>query len=109
MTAAEFFKDEQPEYVAIFEELAKRVGKTLEEIELNDYENQHEWPYSEYEWTEDDENEYKNWLIDHVYKYRKKFGFSHATNKMVKNKFVSHFLLNYSWRYKREIKHRRLK
>jgi len=103
MTAKEFFKDEQPEYVEMFRRLALYVHKDLDQIELHKTGKirfTYEWPYSEYEWAEEDENEYKKWLIDHVYKHSKKFGISHATKKMIKDKFVSHFLLNYSWMYK---------
>lgn len=103
ITAEEFFKDEKPEYVEMFRRLASYVDKDLDQIELHKIgrgEHSYEWPYSEYEWAEEDEKEYKKWLIDHVYKNRKKLGISYATKRIIEDKFVSHFLLNYSWRYK---------
>ena len=96
MTATEFFKDELPEYVEMFAEMARRVGTTLDDMVLVD----NAWPYGDYAWTEAEEKDCATWLVEHVYKYRRKFEMSYATKKMIRRKTVPYFLLQYSWRYK---------
>lgn len=97
MTAKEFFKDESPEYVEMFAELARRVGTTLDDIDLGD---DKAWPYAEYTWTRDEEKDYEKWLVGHIYKYRRKLEISYATKKMIRRKTVPYFILMYSWKYK---------
>ena len=101
MNAKEYFKDENPAYVAIFEELARRVGKTLEEIELNNYRGRHEWPYAAYRWTEEEEADFRDWFVQYVYKHRQKVLLRPVVNKgEIRNEIVPMFMLEYGWRHK---------
>lgn len=96
VTASEFLKDEIPEYIEMFRELASRIGKSLDEIVVCD----NQWPYSEYEWTEEEEESYEKWLLDYAYKNRQKFDMGYATKRVIKDWVVPYFLLAYSWKYK---------
>jgi len=96
VSAGEFLKDEIPEYIEMFRELASRVGKNLDEIIVRDG----QWPYDKYEWTEEEEKDYGKWLVDYVYKNRQKFKKGYATKRLIANSVVPCFLLAYSWKYK---------
>jgi len=125
MTLKELFKDEKPHYRRLFIELCKRVGAKLEDIELkkeretwafphtaedlDSSENGTVWeahcsdrwafPYEAYTWTKEEEDSFRDWLVEYVYKYRRKFKLGYASKKWIRDKEASMFILNYSWKY----------
>lgn len=114
MKASEYFKDESKIYIKIFKKLVSCVGKNLDQIELLQGErNRYNWPLDEhelidgeksysYEWTEKEEQRYKKWLVNYIYRHRKKLGLSYANKEMIRDKTVGYFLLMYGWRYKKD-------
>ena len=99
MNVHEFFEknDEMPELRVIFAELARRIGKQLTDIQLND---RNSWPYDQYEWTEEEEKDFHKWLLDYLYKHSVKiFGYK-MTKKRLRRHVTPYFLLQYSWKYK---------
>ena len=97
MKANEFLKDHV--HRPIFEEMARRIGKTLDEIELGDA---GEWPYWQYMWTVEEEEEFREWLTDWMYKNRRKLEMGSARKKWIKDHEVPMLILLYSWKYKGE-------
>lgn len=100
MKANEFFKDDTPEYNAMFEELCRRVGTTLADLDLPGEGNKHHWPYDKYTWTEKEEEDYGKWLVEHMWKNRKKLGMGYVTKKRIRDYEVAFFSLMYGWSYK---------
>ena len=93
MNANEYFKDH--EHRPIFEELARRVGKTLDDIDLGE---RTEWPYWKYTWTEEEEEDWMKWLTDWMYKNRRTLEMSYASKKMIREKIVPFWVLIYGWK-----------
>jgi len=62
-----------------------------------------EW-YLDYGWTEDQEAEFMNWLVEYLSKEkkaRKEIMGVPSTNKQLIKKTVNYFLLSYGWKYKK--------
>jgi len=94
MKASEYFKDDNPYYAALFKEMAHRVGLTLNDIEIEN----HNWPYDRYQWTEEEQNDYKKWAVEYMYKNRKKLYARRITKKRIREHEVPMFLLLYAWK-----------
>ena len=99
MTLKEFLKDEKPHYRRLFIELCKRVGAKLEDVELEKEDNEWAFPHGAYTWTPEQEDSYEKWLIDYIYKYRRKFEMGYLDKKMTRDRYTPMFLLQYSWEY----------
>jgi len=99
MNLKEFFKNEKPHYRRLFIELCKRVGAKLEDVELIKEDNKWALPHEAYTWTMEEEDSYKDWLVEYVYKYRRKFRIGYASKKWIRDREASMFILNYSWKY----------
>ena len=101
MKASEFLTKVTPTYRKIFEELARRVGVTLEELELTpDEGTRWGWPYDKYSWSEAEEQEFRKWLEDYMYQNRKKLELGYSSKGRIKRYEVPFFLLMYSWKDK---------
>ena len=100
MTLREHLKDEPPHYRRLFAELCKRVGAKLEDIELKKDGERWAFPHGMFTWTKEEGDSYEDWLVDYVYKYRRKLGVGYADKKIIRDRYVSMFLLQYSWKYK---------
>ena len=70
-------------------EMFKRVGLEYPNIELTD---KPDW-YWKYEWTEDEENDFKLWMVKYLQKY------SDMVDYYI-DKEVGWFLLSYGWKTK---------
>jgi len=100
--ASEFLGEADSVYRLMFIELASRVGMTLEELELEPDGDNWRWPYEKYTWREDEEEDFRKWLVDYVYKNKKKLGMSYMTKKQIREKEVPYWLLQFAWRYENE-------
>ena len=105
MNAKEFFKIHTgyKHFMPAFEELARRVGKTLEELELKSSEDRPEnygWCYDDYTWTHEEEQDFAEWLVEYFYNNQKKFSINNLSKKHIREYEVPYWLLMYSWRYK---------
>lgn len=98
MTAKEFLKDARPVYLAMYTELAKRVGMTLDKLELIEDVVGWRWPYEVYSWTVAEEDDFEVWLTNYTYKHRKKLNISYPTKKCIKRDVVPTWMLMFSWR-----------
>jgi len=98
MKASKYLKGEI--LYEIFEEMCKRVGASLDDIELVENNGKYEFPYYAYEWTEEEESDFRKWLTNYLYKNRKKFGMSYMTKKRIDIYETPLFLLMYGWKYK---------
>jgi hypothetical protein len=100
MTAAEFLKDAEPVYRAMFKELAARVGITLDKLNLVPDTGGWRWPYDQYEWGKEEEDDFEKWLVDYLYRHRKELGMSYAKKDYIRRRVVPEWILCFSWRYK---------
>jgi len=102
MNAQEYMdKHEDSVYAEIFAKMSARIGLQLKDIQLVKTGKTWEWPFYRYEWTEEEEADFKKWLIEYIYKHRKKLGCVYSKT-IITSIVVPMFLLNYSWRYKEE-------
>ena len=92
-------KAHDPVYIKIFEEMARRIGMKLEDIKLVKDGDKWEWPFYRYEWTEEEEADFRKWLKDYIYKHRKELELRYSKT-IINRSVVPMFLLNYSWKYK---------
>ena len=101
MLASEYLKDADSVHLAMYAELAGRVGETLDTLKLlPEPDGNWCWPYNEYEWTEAEEKDFREWLTSHMYKNRGKLEMRYATKKFIKQEVVPSWMLMFSWRYK---------
>ena len=99
MNLKEHLKHALPHERKTFSELCKRVALRLEDVELRKEGKGWAFPFGDYSWTREEEDEYREWLTEYVYKNRGKFHLSFATKKMIRDRYVGMFLLSYSWKY----------
>lgn len=78
----------------IFQEMCKRVGAPVEVVDSSLY-----W-FNEYEWTEEEQEDFKKWLIGYLKKHRKGFGLEGATDSRVEHT-ANLYILNFGWKLKR--------
>ena len=102
MLASEYFEQEKLDEMALglFEEMCRRVGTTLDDPKLDVGEKKpFIWKFDAYEWTEKEEEDFRKWALDYIYKRRKGRGL--YTKKHINSHFLPYWLLQYSWRYKK--------
>lgn len=71
------------------------------EFDINEFDfNTREW-FMKNTWTDDEESEFKEWMIDYLYKNKKAqkeiMDRSNATKKRIEGT-VGYFLLNFGWK-----------
>jgi len=91
--------------VKVFEELCRRVGATLEDLEFIPEDSPRrgwKFPVHQFTWIEEEKNDFGKWMVEFVFRHRRVFGFSYATRKMIRNRFVAYWLLDFGWKYKKE-------
>lgn len=82
----------------ILSEMCKRVGTTIEDVDFQT----DNW-FKLYEWTEEEQEDFKNWLIDYLYvknKSRKVIATNPIKNKKHLEKIADWFIFNYGWKIK---------
>jgi hypothetical protein len=97
MLASDYFKEAglDKTTLGLFEEMCRWVGTTLDDPRLDvGEEKPFIWNFDAYEWTEKEENDFRVWAIDYLSCVK-------AGSKRVIKSFLSMWLLNYSWRYKK--------
>ena len=99
MNLKQYLKNASPHERELFTELCKRVALRLEDVELRKDGKEWMFPFEDYTWTREAEDNYKDWLVEYVYKNRREFHLSFATKKMIRDRYVGMFLLSYSWKY----------
>ena len=102
MKASEFLEEADPVHRLMFTELASRVGMSLEALELEPDGDNWRWPYEKYTWREDEEADFSKWLVDYVCKNKFKLGMSYMTKKMIREKEVPYWLLQFGWKCRSE-------
>ena len=86
----------------IFKEMCTRVGADYEQIDFQE----EKWFYK-YQWTQTEEEDFKNWLSEHIYnlpikRLRLLTKFPHIIRKRKKQsrKFATELVDNYGWKIK---------
>lgn len=106
MNARQFFNEHggYDHFVPVFEELARRVGQSLETVELvwDKNQNKYRWCYECFSWTPEEEEKFAEWLVEYFYENRRKFQAGYLSKKHIREHEVPFWLLMYSWRYKYE-------
>ena len=84
-----------PNLKEILQEMCKRVGTNLSEIDV-----QHPNWFLEYSWSKEEENDFKEWLDDYLKNNKEFFKSVYIVpnNKASRNKAIGWFLLNYGWK-----------
>jgi len=88
--------------VIILKEMCRRVGVDYDKV----YFHKDGW-WRTKEWTEEEYNKFKKWLVDYLYKSndaRKEImEYNYKTKKQIK-KVVDMFGLQYGWKFTREVR-----
>ena len=93
------FKD-HPHLRIVLKEMCDRVEADFNNIHFDNS----EW-YHEYEWTEEESDDFKKWLINYLYKHTKardELLTANIRNKKFIERQMSWFMLSYSWRFKQK-------
>lgn len=94
----EKFIKENPKTKIVLNEMCKRVNVKFEDVKFWEP----EW-YCVKEWTEEEQNNYKKWLIDFMAndaEARRELMERPLKDKRSLEKFASWFMLDYSWKSK---------
>ena len=84
--------------IVILKEMCRRVGATYEDIDF-----EKEGWFREYEWTENEEEDFKKWLVNYLYnstKARRELTTIGHKNKKWCQTFADFWSFNYCWKYK---------
>jgi len=102
MTKDEFIKSMGKQFIYILTEMCNRVKcKNIKSVLKKDG-DKFNWLYNKYEWTQDEENDYRKWLEHYLYTNKEaKKELTYIKDKEYIKNAVSMFLLNYSWKYKK--------
>ena len=91
-----YYKDMSDELKVIIKEMCKRVKAPYTQINFG----QPGWQ-ALFEWTEEENEDFKNWLINYLYKApaktRRAILGNNIKNKKYLTEAVAYFMLNYSW------------
>lgn len=82
----------------VFREMCKRVGADWKKINPK----KPDW-FLEYSWTEEEQNNFKEWMIDYLYnnsEAREEIMEVAIKNKEIIKKLSTMFVFNYGWRIK---------
>lgn len=82
----------------ILEKLCSYVGETPDSINFTE----HNW-YLKHEWTEEQEEDFKKWFVDYLYKNpkaQKELYYFATKNKKILEKRAEFFVFSYGWRLK---------
>lgn len=83
--------------IVILKELCRRVGAKYEKIDFM----KENW-FREYEWTEDEETDFKKWLLDYLYnnaEARRELTTIRRKNKKHCKSIADWFCFNHGWKY----------
>lgn len=86
----------------IFVEMARRVGKSLDDLELDlvdAYKGTYQWCYDAHRWSLVEEEAFRDWLLKFMFENRGKLGLGNVGRKYIRKHIIPYFLLQYSWRY----------
>jgi len=89
-------KSKYPELDKILKEMCKRVGANFKEIDFKGP----DW-YTQYSWTEEEQEDFQNWMIDYLYnnvKARNEIMEHPVKNKQIITKLVGWFTLDFGWK-----------
>lgn len=91
--------------IVIFREMCSRVGVDFVEVVLDETEKNelghYEWPYEKYTWSEKQEDEFREWVIDYLYNNtaaRHALTYCGKSKKCLRDA-VGYILLMFGWRY----------
>jgi len=82
----------------ILKEMCVRVGASYEDIDFHE----HNW-FTKHRWTIHQEEDFKDWLTNHLYENKSARGFIlniSSKNKKLCKKGAQAFIFNYGWSYK---------
>jgi len=84
--------------IIILKEMCKRVGAKFKDVDFGS----NRW-YVDYQWTEEEQSDFKTWLADYLYKTREArqelTTIWNNTKKRCRDA-ASFFIFNYGWRTK---------
>lgn len=80
----------------VLSKMCEMVGTKIEDIDFND----EEWYYT-HTWTDNQQEEFKKWLVDYLHKKhsaRKLLTMVRTKDKKLLEKAASSFIFNYGWK-----------
>ncbi|MFA5174710.1 MAG: hypothetical protein WC438_06010 [Candidatus Pacearchaeota archaeon] len=81
----------------VLQKMCETVGAVYKDIDFK----KTDW-FLDYEWTEEQEKNFKNWFVNRLIKnkYARKELIGCSKNKKICEKFVDMFIFNYGWKRK---------
>lgn len=90
--------ENMPYSEVVMKEMCSRVGTTLDKVNFNN----DKW-FTKHSWTEEEQDSFKNWLTDYLYKSpgaRREIMSYPVKNKKIIRSCSGMFILNYGWKLK---------